>query len=147
MAKKPSIPNLEARVAFLKKKYGPVVIVHGNSVSFRPRRMYQDQTPWEFYADNAPAYEDLTRWQLSVFDFGLYRSLARTDMLQYAVPSDRDYKGAGRRLTQSQIDEILKAHKTYKGVALEASKHLPYSLTTIWRHWRKNGLSKGRSHK
>ena len=44
------------------------------------------------------------------------------------------------KLNQQQIDQIVAAHKTYKGNSGEAAKHLPYAGETILKYWREARL-------
>ncbi len=45
-----------------------------------------------------------------------------------------------QKLSEERIGEIKKAHETFNGNAREAARHLPYSVSTIWRYWNKARL-------
>ena len=96
------------------------------------------KTPLDFFRAHEE-YHGLTRYELSLRDSGLYKTLLKHGQLKEAIPET--FGGKGRPpLTKEQILEIIESHKKFKGNAEKVSIFLGFSSTSIINYWRKNGL-------
>jgi len=113
-------------------QFNPLVILFGR------RDFKGDQDPLGYFRKYEKVYGWMSRSQLFDYDCGLYQSLRRKGQLKEAIPFVSTQGRIG--LSPSMQNEIIAAHKLYKGVLIEAAKNLPCSAPTISKYWKKAGL-------
>lgn len=118
-------------------------------INHRRKQRKYNGNPLAYFRAHPKKFEKYkNRTQLFKGDSGIYRALGRAGQLEEAYPEanvlfvERGRKLGKGELSLSLKDKkiIVKAYKPNKGNVLEASRHLPYSASTIWRCWKKEGL-------
>jgi hypothetical protein len=93
--------------------------------------------PLSFFRENSK-YSGLSRTELARIDPTLYGSLISYNQLGQAIPETKPH--SGKRLSESEVREIIEARDTYKGDASKASRHLGRDRRTVIKYWRRAKL-------
>jgi hypothetical protein len=115
------------------------------------------ESPLDYFLDHKNLI-DKSRFELSLIDPGLYRSLLRWEQIDEAIPDVEEWRvEAGRKggeVTYSMngkiLESILLEYVLCDRNATLAAKKLSYSKQTIREIWKENGLEtigKGNSRK
>ena len=103
------------------------IFIPSKSLRFYPSRITRDRKA-DFYDFPELSGMEVRTSQLALEEF---------------VRKRNEYLGIeqkSRGLPQQQINEIIDAHETYGGNALETSRQIPYSFSAILKYWREAGL-------
>lgn len=150
-------PLIQERLEALAKKYEkdgrllipkrPIINIRFNPLLIRFGNRRYNGIPLAFFMKHEDVYDGLSRGQLANLDGGLYDALRKTKQLEIAIlEADEATVEMARHFRKREFKKLQKkfniivAYKTYKGSALEASKHLPYAKETMLRYWRDAGL-------
>lgn len=114
----------------------------------RKQRNYNGN-PLAYYREHFEEFKDYkNRSQLSRGDSGMYRALKRAGRLEEAYPEANELAvECGRRLGKGELElssedkrKIIDIYELFGGNASEASKHLFYAISTVWKIWKNKGL-------
>lgn len=109
-------------------------------VLFKYKASYRGHDNPERYYLAHPELHHLTRRELSIRDWDLYKSLLKWGEISI-VPVQRNQRYALARHPKSEIEKIIMAsYEESRGVALIATNPFYYSENCVFKYWREAGL-------